>query len=211
MTNNIFIAMYSILIIIGFFSNITIIIVYVTKQVLATTQNLLIVNLAISDLLLCTLTMPMNIVELVNFYFPFPLEDKMAMEIGCKLVGSAQSTVVIFSSISVVLIAVDRYIFILKGHQGRDLGPKQISPRCAGFLSFFGFLISALLCYPVFNATHIATEVDEDTGEAKSFCYENWGKENVLWRQAYNIFCFVAQLLVPSIVVAVLYYRLALQ
>ena len=139
MTNNIIIIMYSILIIFGIIINSSIIIVYVTKQVPASTQNLLIVNLAISDLLLCILTMPMTVLDKVYFYFPFPVEDHKLIDIICKVVSSSQSVCVFFSSISVVLIAVDRFNFILNQHQGgnsEDSGNNQISPRCAFLLSF---------------------------------------------------------------------------
>ena len=39
-------------------------------QVLLTTRNLFIANLAISDLLLCTFTMPLTLMDLLTMYWP---------------------------------------------------------------------------------------------------------------------------------------------
>ena len=39
-------------------------------QVLLTSQNIFIANLALSDLLLCTFTMPLTLLDLLNKYWP---------------------------------------------------------------------------------------------------------------------------------------------
>ena len=41
-----------------------------TVQVPLTTRNIFIVNLALSDLLLCTFTMPLTLVDIITKYFP---------------------------------------------------------------------------------------------------------------------------------------------
>ena len=44
--------------------------IYLMYQVLLTTRNLFIANLAISDLLLCTFTMPLTLMDLLTMYWP---------------------------------------------------------------------------------------------------------------------------------------------
>ena len=74
-----------------------------------TTRNIFIANLAISDILLCCFTMPLTLMDLLTKYWALGSN----MEILCKLIGTTQATCVFFSSFSIVLIAVDRYLFIL--------------------------------------------------------------------------------------------------
>ena len=64
--HNSLIVLYSIVIILGFIGNFAIVIAFLTNKVMLTTRNIFIANLAISDILLCTFTMPLTLVDLLT-------------------------------------------------------------------------------------------------------------------------------------------------
>lgn len=63
-----------------------------------------IVNLAVADLLLCTVTMPLTLMEILTKYFP--LGNYLLV---CKTIGILQATSTYVSTISITTIALDRY------------------------------------------------------------------------------------------------------
>ena len=116
-------------------------------QVMLTTRNIFIATLAVSDILLCSFSMPLTLVDILTNYWT--LGQNMAswksslkhpesyvlllQEILCKLIGAIQSTCVFFSSFSILLIACDRYFFIV--HPTRSqITIKQVTLQCKGYL-----------------------------------------------------------------------------
>ena len=75
-------------------------------QRLTTTRNVLLANMALSNLALCAFTMPLTLLDLLHHYWPLA----SGQEVLCKLTSHTQSTFVFFSSWSVMLIAVDRLV-----------------------------------------------------------------------------------------------------
>ena len=75
--------------------------VYFLFQMLKTPRNILIANLALSNIFLSLFTMPLTLLDLIH------------KEILCQLPSTSQSAFVFFSSFSVVLIAVDRLLLIV--------------------------------------------------------------------------------------------------
>ena len=98
-------------------------------QLLGSAQNILILNLAVSNVLLCVVTMPLNLVNIIHNFWVLgggqvscdwwswshntQYSSLIGQEVLCRLSGSSQSTFVMFSSLSVVMIAVDRYNIII--------------------------------------------------------------------------------------------------
>ena len=64
--HNSLIVLYSLVIIFGVVGNFAIILAFLTNKVMLTTRNIFIANLAISDILLCTFTMPLTLVDLLT-------------------------------------------------------------------------------------------------------------------------------------------------
>ena len=64
--HNSLIVLYSLVIIFGVIGNFAIILAFLTNKVMLTTRNIFIANLAISDILLCTFTMPLTLVDLLT-------------------------------------------------------------------------------------------------------------------------------------------------
>lgn len=83
----------------------------VRKPAMRTPRNLFIVNLAVADLLLCTVTMPLTLMEILTKYFP--LGNNIFI---CKLIGILQATSTYVSTITITAIALDRYQVSKKIH-----------------------------------------------------------------------------------------------
>ncbi|KAL3268012.1 hypothetical protein HHI36_007145, partial [Cryptolaemus montrouzieri] len=100
----ILIVMYSVLIIMGALGNTLVIISVVRKPAMRTPRNMFILNLAVSDLLLCTVTMPLTLMEILTKYFPLGNNEFI-----CKIIGTLQAMSTFVSTISITAIALDRY------------------------------------------------------------------------------------------------------
>ena len=87
------------------------------------------------------------------------------LETICKLVGSVQSTCAFFSSFSILLIAVDRYIFIVHPTA------RQITPNKAVLFSCLGLLMSAAMSSPLFIFAKLDVRQNILTETVNSFCY----------------------------------------
>jgi neuropeptide F receptor len=94
---------YAILIFLGSFGNGLVVVAVVRKPAMRTARNLFIVNLAVSDLLLCLVTMPLTLMEVLTIYWPLGTHD-----LPCKMLGALQATSIFVSTISITAIALDR-------------------------------------------------------------------------------------------------------
>merc|ERR1719323_679204 len=103
-----FVVVYALIFVFGLVENIAIIYTSIKNKILNTARNLFIVNLAVSNLLLCMFTMPLALTDLIHTYWP--INDDYACL--CRLTSSSQSAAVFFSSFSVMVIALDRMIVI---------------------------------------------------------------------------------------------------
>ena len=94
---------YGVLIAVGAVGNSLVVTAVMRKAAMRTARNVFIINLAISDLILCLVTTPLTLVELVTQYWP--LGDTPFI---CRLVGTLQATNIFVSTISITAIALDR-------------------------------------------------------------------------------------------------------
>lgn len=99
-SNVILVFVYSLIVIVSLFGNIFVCRVMLTSA--RTTTNMLIVNLAISDLLLTTFNIPVNIVRFVVSSWPFG-------SFICTVTPFIQSLSAHCSSITMMVIAFERY------------------------------------------------------------------------------------------------------
>jgi len=124
---------------IGTFGNLLVITAVARQPALRSRRNAFIINLAISDLLLCLMTMPLTLVELINGHWP--LGDS---EWSCKASGGFQAVSVFVSTISITVIALDRYQLIV--YPTRDV--LQKIGVAAGI--FFIWVLGFFLASPIF-------------------------------------------------------------
>ena len=93
---------------IGTFGNLLVIAAVIRQPALRIRGNAFIINLAVSDLLLCLVTMPLTLIELLNDHWL--LGDSV---LSCKAAGGLQALSVFVSTITIAVIALDRYQLII--------------------------------------------------------------------------------------------------
>ena len=121
---------------VGSFGNLLVVSSAVRQPKLRTPRNAFILNLAVSDLLLCLVTMPLTLIEIVNNRWP--LGDSA---VSCKVAGGLQAVSVFVSTISITAIALDRYQLIV--YPTKDLLKRIGAAAALVFIWFLGFLLAS--------------------------------------------------------------------
>jgi len=124
---------------IGTFGNVLVIAAVTRQPSLRSRGDAFILNLAVSDLLLCLVTMPLTLIELLNDHWL--LGDSVW---SCKAAGGLQALSVFVSTITITIIALDRYQLIV--YPTKDV-PKRIG-AVTGI--FFIWIMGFCLASPVF-------------------------------------------------------------
>ncbi|XP_017477528.1 PREDICTED: neuropeptide F receptor [Rhagoletis zephyria] len=188
------ISIYVTMIICGTVGNILVVIAVARKPIMRTARNLFILNLAISDLLLCVITMPITLVEILSKYWPFGM-----FEFFCKLVAMLQAVSIFVSTISITAIAFDRYQLIVY--------PTRESLQVGGVISILAciWLLAVLLASPLFIYKQLEEAEIPPLLQALGihgvcFCVEDWPLSN--GRFYYSIFSLCVQYLVPIVIVS---------
>lgn len=148
-----------------------------------TSANVLILNLALCDLILPTLSIPFDLaLEEVNYIWPFGSGM-------CRVLWPSQTAFSTSSSLTLVAISLDRYRTI-----GKPLSRRVSTGKILVFSSTI-HVISIGLCVPYFIAL--------DYNEAQGYCVESWS--NFSHRQAYTIVLFLCQYALPLVTMCVAY------
>ena len=71
MVHNTLIVLYSLVIILGIIGNTAILLAFLANKVMLTTRNIFIANLAVSDILLCSVSMPTCLADILTNYWTF--------------------------------------------------------------------------------------------------------------------------------------------
>ncbi|XP_042213029.1 neuropeptide F receptor-like [Homarus americanus] len=187
---------YSVLILLGATGNSLVVMAVIRKPAMRTARNVFIINLAISDLLLCLVTMPLTLMELLSQYWP--LGDT---PFTCRLVGTLQATSIFVSTISITAIALDRYHVIVY--------PTKKSLQKVGAVGslLVVWLLSFLLALPNFIWRTLETHHVNLPGiEVVRFCFEDWPFEH--GRAYYSVFVILVQYCLPILTVSIAYARI---
>ncbi|XP_059082512.1 neuropeptide F receptor-like [Tigriopus californicus] len=200
---------YAILILLTFLGNALVIWTVVRRKYMWTARNIFILNLAVSDIFLC-FTMTITAVDVLTKYWPFGSNTLFL----CRAVKAFPCSAVYLSSITIVIIALDRYRFIVHSSAA------QLSLNQSLIMLPFIALISMLMGLPVFVHTHLhipemALENNGDNFWSHLvFCIEDWTyggsanttviqKENK--RHFYSIFSLFFQYILPFTIISVVY------
>ncbi|CAG7786981.1 unnamed protein product [Allacma fusca] len=188
-----FIGAYSLLIVFGAIGNSLVVSAVIRKATMRTARNMFIINLAVSDLLLCVITMPLTLMEVLTVHWPLGRHVFL-----CKLVGTLQATSIFVSTISITAIALDRYHVIVY--------PTKPSVQRVGAVIVLGliWLISCILAAPLFiwrNFKHFVIGLPGLSGV--DFCLEEWPMDH--GRAYYSIFTIIFQYAFPITVVSMAY------
>ncbi|XP_062703014.1 neuropeptide F receptor [Aedes albopictus] len=198
---HILIVLYSILIIFGATGNSLVVMAVARKPQMRTARNMFIVNLAVSDLLLCLVTMPLTLVEILTKYWPMG-----RLPFLCKSIGTLQATSIFVSTISITAIALDRYQVIV--YPTRDS-----LQRMGAIVILTGiWIFSLVLASPMFitrRLIHYDVNLPSLGIEYISYCIEDWPMAR--GRVYYSVFTLCVQYLLPILIVSIAYLRIYLK
>lgn len=189
---------YSVLIVVGAAGNSLVVCAVARKPAMRTARNMFIVNLAISDLLLCLITMPLTLMEILTKYWPLG-----RYPFACKMLGTLQATSIFVSTISITAIALDRYQVIVY--------PTRESLQKLGAVIILSciWVAAIILASPMFfwrTLKHHDIHLPSIGIEYIAYCLEEWPVEH--GRAYYSLFSLVVQYVLPIITVSVAYSRI---
>ena len=175
-----------VILVVSVFGNSLVISTIVREKKLQTTCNFLLLHLAISDISLVLLGIPLDIYSLIHgnewdFGFAF-----------CKLLWPANTLFYTTGPLLLTIITIDRYrVFVqtFKAKLRRAQAKKAIA------LAY----VFSIMCIVPYS---LALQLEEDS------CYEAWPK--YLYRQIYTVFLFAIQYGLPLLVMFFLYVRIGL-
>ena len=177
------ISLYILIFILSCIGNSLVAIVIIRAKGTWTSANVLILNLALCDLILPTLSIPFDLaLEEVNYIWPFGSGM-------CKVLWPFQTAFSTSSSLTLVAISLDRYRTI-----GKPLSRRVSTGKILVFSSII-HVISISLCIPYF--------ITLSYNKAEGYCVEIWS--NFSHRQAYTIFLFLCQYALPLVTMCVAY------
>lgn len=210
--------------IIGTVGNLLVIIIIVFRvksNISQTCHNCFIINLALSDLVLCLFTMPLNTYRSLKIYMTFP-------PAFCKLADTFPAINIYVSSLTIVSISIYRYLVVCYPY-------KKIIGKCSTLIIMICIWLlaigaaSPLFIYsrsiPVYDESLIESMVKvmcsqsiNDSCEMKfdeiyrrlHVCHESWPSHGHL-HLLYTIFMLFLQFLFPILIICLTYYQIMLK
>lgn len=182
---------YVIVITVGVIANSTILFLVARSKRLRTVTNIFIANLALSDLWLCVFSLPVQLHYQLTDYWVFG-------SALCRVVFSAFAVPMYVSTLSILLIAVDRYLLILYPLFHR------MTACIALALIAANVVVSVALSIPVMFYTSL--HVVDLYSVHWYFCAEKW--PSPLKRKVYTLATFVLQFCLPLAITSYLYCQI---
>ncbi|KAK0400186.1 hypothetical protein QR680_003395 [Steinernema hermaphroditum] len=161
--------------------------IFVLSIVGNTVQNIFILNLAISDVIMCLLSLPFT--PVTNIYKTWLFGQAI-----CHLLPFAQAVSMFVSTISLSSIAIDRYILVVRPHC------HPLNVRGATVVAIVLWVFSVIVSLPYGYYMHL----ESYPGYCGTYCTEHWPTHAV--RRGYALVVLFAQFLIPFASMAVCYY-----
>ncbi|KAF8372658.1 npr-12 [Pristionchus pacificus] len=152
-----FTIVYALICTFGAIANLTVLIVFARSSSLRNVRNSFIVNLAFSDLLLCTFTAPATLYLTLNLFWPLG-------NLTCQVLAAIQALNTFVSSLTLAMIAVDRVLLTLSPLKWR------MANRAPLICYLILWLISLLVALPYSLAVH-AAPVDFNPWDRDNFIH----------------------------------------
>ncbi|KAL3095344.1 hypothetical protein niasHS_007443 [Heterodera schachtii] len=190
---------YVLVIAFGAVGNILTIFVVLRNKQMRSVRNFFILNLAMSDFFVCTVTAPTTLYTVLYVFWPFGTTL-------CKIAGSLQGFNIFLSTFSITAIALDRYFLVIFPTR------RQCQQRLS--LLFFSmiWLASVLLAAPLFLAADLRPVFQQKSCQIElNLCSEQnerW-KELSLSKESYTLGVIILQYAFPLAAIAFAYSRIA--
>lgn len=188
-------SVYLMLIIFGSVGNGLVCYVVLANCHMRTPRNLLILNLATSDLILCLFTQPFNLLK----------ASTSAWKMGtlmCKLVPMVAGTNVFVSTFSITAIALDRFKLIVRPTD-KDL---LLQPVWSTAVLLSIWILSLFLSSPMLVFNTLLHVKPTQWLCVKELCFEDPQYSD--WKAAYSIASMLIQYIVPIMVLSVAHARI---
>lgn len=188
------ITLYSVVILFGFLENLIILCVLLKNKHLHTPTNIFIMGLAISDILLCSFNLP--------FQLHYQLTETWAFGGAlCRVIMPTFGVPVFVSSMSILMIAIDRYILIV--HPFRKRMSKYMAVAMVVSIAAFTIVLSI----PIIVHTRYEVIDFPAIRVYKELCIEIWPKLQL--RQAYSVTTVIIQFFIPLVATSILYTNIS--
>ena len=198
--NVLIILFYSLIIFISFCGNLLVCKVAFGKPKMRTTTNMLIGNLACSDILMTTINIPFNVARLLLDNWPFG-------QLVCFLIPFLQVACVYVSTFTMTVIAIHRWWTITKRVSNRSFSPWRITLIV---ISIWALAMSFSLPHSMFN------EIKQVVINNKSLirCRVTYPSisflpKNFNYRLFLTIEVFLTQYLTPLVITCIVYIKIA--
>lgn len=188
------ITLYSVVILFGFLENLIILCVLLKNKHLHTPTNIFIMGLAISDIMLCSFNLP--------FQLHYQLTETWAFGGAlCRVIMPTFGVPVFVSSMSILMIAIDRYILIV--HPFRKRMSKYMAVAMVVSIAAFTIVLSI----PIIVHTRYEVIDFPAIRVYKELCIEIWPKLQL--RQAYSVTTVIIQFFIPLVATSILYTNIS--
>ncbi|XP_037907077.1 prolactin-releasing peptide receptor [Hermetia illucens] len=183
-----FCVLYSTVFVLGVFGNVLVCYVVLRNKAMQTVTNIFITNLALSDILLCTLAVPFT--PLYTFMGGWVFGRAL-----CHLVPFAQGCSIYISTLTLTSIAIDRYFVIIYPFRPR----MKLTTCIAIIVSIWVVSLLATLPYGLYvKVFSNATDGFENT-----YCEEDWPSEH--YRKVFGSVTTILQFVLPFIIISICY------
>lgn len=187
--------LYSITFVVGIVGNILVTIVFTRHKRMRSVTNLFLVNLAIADLSVVSVCMPITLGSYVY-------RDWVYGDIMCKLTPFLQGTAVCVSVLSLLVISMNRYYGIHKPIKAKAMFSRN---KVLVTLALV-WAEASVSCSPLLFVNRVKTY--GIPGLLTRVCSEEWGN-GVTGKQAFNVFLFLVMFALPVIVMTLAYARIS--
>ncbi|XP_052829254.1 RYamide receptor [Octopus bimaculoides] len=192
----IFVLVYGLVVLVAVGGNVLVCHIILICQRMRTATNLFLLNLAISDILMAILCIPLTFVSTVMLnYWPFG-------NVMCPVVTYIQAVSVFLSAFTLVAMSMDRYVAVL-----HPLRPKLTNTQAVKIIAVTWVLAMAAPL-PTAIVSRVLNE-KSDGNESDAFnglCQEIW--EHDYQRQSYSMVIMFLQYFIPLIVLIFTYARI---
>ncbi|XP_018802942.1 PREDICTED: cholecystokinin receptor type A-like [Bactrocera latifrons] len=181
---------YCVIFFFAIFGNLLVISTLVQNRRMRNVTNVFLLNLAISDMLLGVLCMPVTLVGTLLRHFIFG-------EFFCKLIQFSQAASVAVSSWTLVAISCERYYAICHPLRSRTWQTINHAYRIIGFIWF-----GSMICM---TPIALFSQLIPTSRQGLRKCRDQWPVDTIAYERFYNIFLDLTLLVLPLFVLCVAY------
>lgn len=191
-----FLIIYTVIFVLGIFGNTLICYIVCRNRTMQTVTNFFIMNLALSDILLCALCVPFT--PLYTFLGAWVFGTIM-----CHIVAPATSISVYIHTVTLTSIAIDRFFVIIYPFR-----PRMKITTC--FIIVCGsWLFSLLSSLPYGFILNHTSRTDNKTNETYNYCEEEWPSDTK--RIVYGSITINIQFVIPFVIIAFCYTKVSMK